>query len=467
MAFLVLVAFLVPVIVWRPMDGDEGYYAIATKLVAHGKAPYADFWFQQAPLLPYVYGVFDRAFGSSWYVLRGTSALFTILLGATIAWHGLRRWRSPALAFLAVALFISTPLAFEWFPTVKTYALSTLLLFGAYVAADASSRRGWIAAGVLVGLAIDTRLLFATVIVVFALYAGRQLRAFAAGLAAGLVPLLVSFAAGPARFINDAVMSQTMRSHVRLADNVTQKRLTVGGVLSDAHFAALAMGTLVLFLACLYARRGVPLAVAIALTVGLTNLIPTPTYHQYFVTVVPFLVVSTVDLVARWRPSKLSVAGIALIAVVTGALVPIGIMPASTRGVVAHGRGDLSAVREVSDAIDAHTRTGEPVLSLWPGFVFESHARPMPGVESDFEVEALQDTQLSTPRAHEYHMLSAADITAAIRSHRMRVIVLSRYMGHLGSRRWIAVLQQSGYRPIEDLGFATLWQYLAPSDSHG
>ena len=142
-------------------------------------------------------------------------------------------------------------------------------------------------------------------------------------------------------------------------------------------------------------------------------------------------------------------------------------MPASTRGVVARGPANPSAVHEVSAAIDAHTRPGEPVLALWPGFVYESHARPIPGVESDFAVQALRDTQLSTPHAHEYHMLTADEITAAIRSHQVKVIVISRQLSHLGNRRWRTIMQQSGYRVIEHLPVGTVWQYVPPSQSSG
>src|ERR1019366_6776440 len=39
----------------RPIDGDEGFYTTAARLVWEGKAPYRDFFFQQAPLLPYLY----------------------------------------------------------------------------------------------------------------------------------------------------------------------------------------------------------------------------------------------------------------------------------------------------------------------------------------------------------------------------------------------------------------------------
>lgn len=39
----------------RPIDADEGFYTTAARLVWEGKTPYRDFFYQQAPLLPYLY----------------------------------------------------------------------------------------------------------------------------------------------------------------------------------------------------------------------------------------------------------------------------------------------------------------------------------------------------------------------------------------------------------------------------
>lgn len=52
---LMYLAWLVHFAQVRPIDGDEGFYATAARLVWEGKTPYRDFFFQQAPLLPYLY----------------------------------------------------------------------------------------------------------------------------------------------------------------------------------------------------------------------------------------------------------------------------------------------------------------------------------------------------------------------------------------------------------------------------
>src|SRR5690242_5946120 len=52
---LAYLAALVHYATVRPVDCDEGFNSTAARLVWEGKTPYRDFFFQQAPLLPYLY----------------------------------------------------------------------------------------------------------------------------------------------------------------------------------------------------------------------------------------------------------------------------------------------------------------------------------------------------------------------------------------------------------------------------
>src|SRR5579872_3619535 len=54
-ASLIYLAGLIYYAAHRPIDGDEGFYTTAARLVWEGKTPYKDFFYQQAPLLPYLY----------------------------------------------------------------------------------------------------------------------------------------------------------------------------------------------------------------------------------------------------------------------------------------------------------------------------------------------------------------------------------------------------------------------------
>jgi hypothetical protein len=48
---------------YRLIDGDEGFYLMASRLVFESRIPYRDFFFTQMPLTPYLYG--------SWMLVTG------------------------------------------------------------------------------------------------------------------------------------------------------------------------------------------------------------------------------------------------------------------------------------------------------------------------------------------------------------------------------------------------------------
>ncbi|MEX2459297.1 MAG: hypothetical protein WD770_09970, partial [Actinomycetota bacterium] len=174
---LLQAAVLVPMAAYRLMDADEGFYAYAAKAVMHGQLPYRDFLYTQMPALPYVYGPFSAPWGFSWYAARFLSGALAVAVGVLLFRHIARRLGEPALGAVAVGLYALNGLTLGWFTVVKTYSLSTALLLGAYLVAerDDSSRPyvRWLLGGLLFGLAIDTRLIFAAAAPAFLLMAHR------------------------------------------------------------------------------------------------------------------------------------------------------------------------------------------------------------------------------------------------------------------------------------------------------
>jgi hypothetical protein len=361
----------------------------------------------------------------------------------------LRRWSSRRLALTAVVLFATTPLGFQWFPTIKTYALSTLLLFTAYVWAESRSARAWFVAGLFTGLAIDVRLLFAPVIIVFLVYARRNAWRFLVGLAVGLGPSIWAFVIGPGRFINDTLRAQTTRSHASLPSNLFGKIRTVGRVLVEPHFLLLVVVGVVLVVVCIRRRQRLPASVAIAATLAITNLLPTPSYAQYFVTLIPFLAVATIELVqlldvSAYVREQRFLAIAALILIVPAAWsfhVVTSADPTELR---------ISDARAIARAVDRVAHKGDVVLSFWPGFIYESEVRQLPGLESDFAPFVISNTHLSAGRAAGYHMLSTDGMKQAITSHAVRVIVFGKGAANQGVR-WRQIISTAGYRPVAKL----------------
>jgi hypothetical protein len=275
-------AVIFPLGVFRFVDGDEGVYAYASRLAVHGHLPYRDFFYEQTPLLVYVYGPVSWLSGESWHALRGLSVAFAIVVGLLLH-RFVRERHGPWPAFAAVVLYTESALVFGFLPLVKTFALSAVLVFAAFVLA----RRGqWLAAGVLAGLAVDTRLLLLAVSVVLALAAGRRVGTFAAGLGVGLVPSAVLLGISPRAFWFDNVRYHSLKSPHGLVGDVHQKAQTGATLLGfepTDRALGIQFGLLVLAAAiALIWRRRLTLAAAIAVALGIVSFLPTPSYVQYF-----------------------------------------------------------------------------------------------------------------------------------------------------------------------------------------
>ena len=131
-----LIAVLVPLALLRFLDGDEGVYAYAAHLAVDGRLPYRDFFYEQMPLLPYVYGAWTALAGESWYAVRLLSALFALASGVLLYALATRRLGDSRYGLAAVVCYAGSALVFGYFTIVKTFALATFLLLVAYTLAE-------------------------------------------------------------------------------------------------------------------------------------------------------------------------------------------------------------------------------------------------------------------------------------------------------------------------------------------
>ena len=221
----------------RLIDEDEGYYLMASRLVLEQRTPYLDFFYTQAPLLPYAYGLWMKLFGISWFSARDFSAALTTVLGVFIYTHVCFECKSRRGGLAAVILFSSSTLIFAWFPIAKTYSLATIFLFGAYmiVSRVAVTTPMWllVTAGVLFGLSVDTRLYVVGLAPLFFWwvynYSEKQNRIyrslwFIGGLAIGIAPCLILFLSAPDVFFFNNLGFHAIRS------NLSLDLLRIGGI---------------------------------------------------------------------------------------------------------------------------------------------------------------------------------------------------------------------------------------------
>ncbi len=440
----------------RFIDGDEGAYLLASRLVLGHKTPYLDFFWNQAPLLPYVYAAWMSGAGISWSAGRLLCVLLTSLLGLLLYLHICEQTKSSLAGLVAVAIFVSSTMVFAWFPVVKTHCLAGLLLFGAYLATcrvpTSNSRWYSAASGLLLGLSVETRSYLLLVVPLFLYWMLtnvakparlRQSIALMGGFALGTAPSLYLFLSSPDVFLFDNLRYHGLRSTAGLI-GWWQEKLVVFAQLFLGSREGNGLQWSILFLISFglvlsVSKRPYPpkFAFQVAVLLLVIGLLPTPSYAQYFCLCMPFLIVSVVcgtsELVSHFdgRRDRL-LAGIACVCVlavyvgsavgdfrrylVTGEGVP-GVQPALDRG-----DWRLERVVEVSRAVGDLAQPGETVASFWPGDIFQTTAAPLSGLENPFAMPV--SDKLTAEQRARYRIITPNEVESGFAAQRPRVVVL-------------------------------------------
>lgn len=483
--FLVQGVFFAFIAWHRFVDGDEGFYLLASRLVLMHKRPYLDFFYTQAPLLPYAYALWMKAFGVSWLSAKLFSALLTAALGTLLCTEVLRHTRNWLAGITVVILFATSTLIFGFYPVAKTYSLTCLFLFAAYmlVARTSNSSSPWLAAaaGLLFGLGVSTRSYVVLVLPVLLWWmvrnAARPLRlkyaaAFLAGVLVGILPCLYLFLLSPRAFLFNNLGYHAMRSGGGLIGMWTQKvfcllEAFLGGLEGNGLQTSLAffvsLGLLMFMPKVRYTPR---LAFQIAIALGLVSLLPTPVHPQYFCLCTPFLLLAAVCAVSDYLAELQDKRGKRLAAIVCALVVASYIavsVPDFYRylvggdGVVEPGLAAdsmLQHVLAVSRAIDEVASPGEQVASFWPGFIFQTKTTPYPGLENDFGLPIAN--QLSPERRMKYHVLTRAEIEADFAAHKPRVVVIRDHVSvptDVEYRQKVRLLEDLLRKSLESQGY--------------
>ena len=443
----------VPMSLLRFVDADEGTYLLVSRLVSEGQLPYHEFFYPQMYLLPYVYGLWMKVFGYSWYGARLLSAVLCVVLGLLVCRQvsmltGARAWGLGAGMLLGVSSF-----AFAWYPLVKAYALGTLLIFAAYSVLSTRSRWRWAACGLLLGAAAACRVYLAGVLPVFLFELFRteddrrsrllQLAGFAIGFGVPLVPSGVLYLIGPETFMFTVVGNQVIREQAVptaaalswWADKTMYLRLLLGLHHGDAattrQMLVLLLVCTVGLISCVRARQRVPLASLIAIALFVVSHVPTPVYPQYFCMLMPFLLVDATVFVARVvresaTPHVRHLAAVMLAAYVVVA--PLEFYRYTITAEVIEGYDSttdwkISTVRAVGRSIDRHARAERPVaISFWPGYFVETRAVILPGLENHFSLHFAGG--VARDEVARFRLISGGQLLSQLRGRHVDVVAL-------------------------------------------
>lgn len=396
----------------RLIDGDEGFYLYAARLIGEGQKPYIDFFFPQMPLTPYVYAVWGYFFGLTWNSARLFGALVAVLTSALVFYHACSVTKRRDLGLLAVWLFSFASLSLTWLVTAKTYGLSTFFLFLAYTLLTLQTvrfeRLRFLAVGLALGLAVDTRLYLASVVPVFILatiYFRKSSGSFHGMCLVLLGVLLATFpnlwfvAQGFDQFLFNNLgfhLSRTRLDPEWLLYNKIEVALRfLGGSLADGEcegFQTILL--LVPSMAIVLNFRKVDprciFASILLLVLIAVSLAPSPTYFQYFVVTIPFLVINAVYCISfvDFRTTKNRYIFFTLF-ILFAAPIPnemwrYSVSGKGLAGFENPGQWSIQSVRTTSRRIDTAAHGDSFGLSWWPGYFVESKTKISPGFENHF-----------------------------------------------------------------------------------
>ncbi|MHB8078530.1 MAG: hypothetical protein ACYDIE_04670, partial [Candidatus Krumholzibacteriia bacterium] len=123
----------------------------------------------------------------------------------------------------------------------------------------------------------------------------------------------------------------------------------------------------------------------------------------------------------------------------------------------------LDAIAKVAEGVRRHSAPTDEVLSFWPGYVFESGRRYVPGFENHFAV-GLSDRLTVAQRAR-HHIAGYERITQALRERRPRLVIIGAWMNDLNAAlsnaqtKLVMDALLENYEIVEDYGDALI---LAP-----
>ena len=336
-----------------PLSHDEHQFVVGGWLLGeHGLLPYRDFPFHHVPNLLFLYALLGRITPALLWnarmvsVLLGVGTFGLIFAFARQRHDGARGWFAGTAAVL---LLLLSPLFEYTSGRAWNHALPTFLTVAAFLVHLAAARRShvarwWVWSGVLLGLAVGSRLTYVSALVPFLAFMlipprfgspRRSVAAFLAGFAGSLIPSLLLLALAPRQFLYGNVVHAILNVRYRQSLGYTSAMSFQGklaylaeDVLSDpAQALVFAVFVALVVIAAIRIRRGGQasgrefwFAAGVALFLFLSGFVPTPSWVQYFYAPVPFIALSLVIFATenetQARPIVIAV-GILVVTLVT------------------------------------------------------------------------------------------------------------------------------------------------------
>jgi hypothetical protein len=391
-----------------PLAFGDAYHLLAAQMVAAGRKPYLDFFIQQVPLYPLICGAWMRLFGPSWQAANllsglviGGSAAILVRIASRI--YAEAEWGARG-SIIAVLLFGLNLRVAESGDDAQPYALCLFFSVSALLAALGArpTNTRIFLTGLAAGAAVNTSLLAAPFFLVLTSWSAiqaagsgrrRRLLWLICGAAVASIPLayLALLAPTQAWFgivefqlfhrTAGATQPKDIAAH-NLHEILDWVRSIQGAVLVSLSVS----GGLFLFdrKAPGSVRRLVGYAAFIAVVWATFLTLVRPTWHMYYVLVVPYVsLLAAAGLCQFCARSKLSRWSSKILAG-TVLLYSLGLVIPLVASVISRRPGRWAPAEEAARIINAETGFNQAVYSDDESIYVAARRFPPRGLENSF-----------------------------------------------------------------------------------
>ncbi|MBB5713716.1 DUF2029 domain-containing protein [Sphingomonas aerophila] len=376
---------LVVLAMLRPVDHDESQYVAAASLTARGLLPYRDYAYLQTPLQPFLLAPLVRAAGLwAWPALRIANALFAGVAVIAVAGAAMAAGAPRRVALSTAALFATTDILLFSAGTARNDALPAALLGGALWIAILAERRGsgygaaaWV--GLLLAAATATKLSYALPAGAYWLAALADRRRQPVAVMLGALPVVAFLAwtwwQSPAGFAFDVFrFPMEAPAEYYVATDRAWRLSNWAKVIDALKFLALGPALLAALVFVRERRWRRPDMLGWMMLAGLlAALLPSPTWRQYWLPLLPPLFIALALLWTRQPPQR-------AMRVAMAVFVVAGLAP--SLAALANGPGLWRAMAEsraVGAALDrAGIAPDVPVATLSPQLLPAARRAPDP-----------------------------------------------------------------------------------------
>ena len=456
----------------QSLNGDAGFYLGAAKLASEGKIVYRDFFYPQAPLLPYYVGLFLKIFGQGIFV--GRIAMFCSSMWVPVLmvliFRKLSGGKESIIAIVAGLLVIAIhPWSYIFFTMIKGYSISMTAWLASFlfllIALSSSGKKRLIssfATGFFISIVANMRapyLLLSFPLIGSLIFSGvknqgwkltiKDLIAFSLGTIPPAIPSLILITMDYQSFMFNNMGYHSIRAGSAPFFNSSKNSIFINFFKDPFHLLLLLSLVPVLFACIKRKTRSIDLVPLISLVLSGIIMVavcymPNPIYIQYFFTLLPIFGL-TVFATFQIYSSPLIRMLLAVLFIVTFSwkLPHMWVDQLQSHHGMVIGKdsifskwknpGHMSTykqwnyefINEVAEAINNRIQPGEQVVSFWPGFVAQSKASFVPGMENHFGFRVSK--QLTDEERKKYRITSPNEIVERLSKGEFRIVVTGQW----------------------------------------